>query len=106
MIYEIRVYEHAEGQAESVRKRFNTEVVPRFPKHGIELVGAFIDQDSEKLTYVTRFGSEDARKSAWASFSADPEWVAAKKASETNGPLVAKQTISVLRPAIQGLPLG
>ena len=106
MIYEMRVYEHVEGRADAVRARFEKEVVPRFPKHGIELVGAFVAGDDERLTYLTRFLSEEARKAAWASFASDPEWKLAKSASETDGPLIARQISTVLNPAISGLPLG
>jgi hypothetical protein len=42
MIYEIRVYDAAEGQAQSMRMRFEREVVPRLPHHGIELLGVFV----------------------------------------------------------------
>jgi hypothetical protein len=54
---------------------------------------------------VTRFADEDARKKAWASFAADPEWATAKAASEPDGPLLKNQTISVLSPAVAGLLL-
>jgi hypothetical protein len=55
---------------------------------------------------MTRFANDAARKQAWASFAADPEWVAVKAASETGGALLKNQTVSVLSPAISGLPLG
>jgi L-rhamnose mutarotase len=106
MIYEMRIYEHVEGRAEAVRKRFEDEVVPRLPKHGIELLGVFIAAEEKKLTYLTRYKDENARKAAWASFTADPEWKAAKAASETNGPLIARQIATVLAPVVAGLPLG
>ena len=38
--------------------------------------------------------------------AADPEWLAVKAASETDGPLLKNQIVSVLSPAIAGLPLG
>jgi hypothetical protein len=107
MIYEIRVYESVPGQAEAMRKRFKNEVIPRLPRHGIELVGAFISPiEDDKLTYVTRFVDEEARKKGWTSFGADPEWKAVKAASELHGPLLQSQSISVLSPAWPGLPLG
>lgn len=105
MIYEIRVYEHAEGRAEAVRVRFEKEVAPRFAKHGIELLGAFTDRDTGRLTYITRFADDEARQRGWASFSADPEWKAIKAASETDGPLVVGQHISIMTPAMTGLPI-
>jgi hypothetical protein len=108
LIYEIRVYEAAEGRAEAMRRRFRDKVATTFfPRHGIELLGAFTAPDEDgRLTYMTRFADEDARKKAWASFAADPEWAAVKAASETDGPLLKQQTVSVLSPAIAGLPLG
>ena len=106
MIYEMRVYEHADGRADAVRQRFEKEVVPRFPKHNIELVGVFVDVKTQYLTYLTRFPSEEARKKAWESFGADPEWRAVKASSEADGPLIAKQVISVLSPAMSGLSIG
>ena len=48
---------------------------------------------------------EEARAAAWASFGADPGWQAAKKDSEVDGPLVVKQHVSLLEPAIADLPL-
>lgn len=106
MIYEMRVYEHAAGQAEAVRTRFEAEVAPRFPKHNIDLVAAFVEDETGHLVYLTRFPDEASRKAAWESFGSDPDWLAAKKASEVDGPLVEKQRKSVLSPAIAGLPIG
>jgi hypothetical protein len=108
LIYEIRVYEAAEGRADAMRRRFCDNVATRFfPRHGIELMGVFTaPAEDGRLTYVTRFADEDARKKAWAAFGADPEWAALKAASETEGPLLKNQIISVLSPAMAGLPLG
>ena len=108
MIYEIRVYEAAEdSKAQAMRARFYDHVATRFfPRHGIELLGAFTAPTEDgRLTYMTRFPSEEARKAAWSAFAADPEWIALKKASEVNGPLLKNQTISVLSPAIASLLL-
>lgn len=108
MIYEIRVYEAVEGRAEAMRRRFRDSVATKFfPRHGIELVGAFTaPAEDGRLTYMTRFADEDARKKAWAAFGTDPEWAAVKAASETDGPLLKNQIVSVLSPAMAGLPLG
>jgi len=107
LLYEIRIYEAAEGQAVAMRQRFQQEVVPRMPKHGIELVGVFVaPQEDGRLTYLTRFDDEAARTAAWEAFGADPDWRAAKAASEVNGPLLQKQTVSILSPVLAGLLLG
>jgi hypothetical protein len=107
VIYEIRVYEASDGNAEAMKTRFKNEVVKRFfPNHGIELLDVFESPaDASRLTYLTRFKSEDDRARAWAAFGADPEWRAVKTASETDGPLLKSQTVSVLSPALAGLLL-
>jgi len=107
VIYEIRNYEAADGKADAMKARFKNEVVKRFPSHGIELLGVFESQnDTSRLTYLTRFKSEDDRSRAWAAFGADPEWLVVKAATEVNGPLLKNQTVSVLSPAVAGLLLG
>src|SRR6202000_2485807 len=106
LIYEIRVYEAVDGKADAMKTRFKNEVVKRLPGHGIELLGVFESAaDASRLTYVTRFKSEEDRSQAWAAFGADPEWRAIKAASEVNGPLLKNQTVSVLSPAVAGLLL-
>lgn len=107
LIYEIRIYEAVEGKAPAMRARFKEHVVPRMPRHGIELVGVFeAPVDDGRITYLTRFKSEEDRTKAWAAFGGDSEWKAIKAASETNGPLLKNQTVSVLTPAVAGLLLG
>lgn len=108
LIYEIRVYEAAEGRAEAMRRRFlDVVAVKFFPRHGIEVVGAFTTAvEDGRLTYMTRFPDEDSRKKAWAAFKADPEWVSVKATSEADGPLMKNQVISVLSPAAPGFLLG
>ena len=107
MIYEIRVYEAAEGKADAMRRRFLEVVATKFfPRHGIELIGSFTSQTEDgRLTYMTRFADEDARKKAWAAFGADTEWAAAKASSEVDGPLLKNQVVSVLSPMSASLLL-
>lgn len=107
MIYEIRTYEAAEGKAAEMRDRFTGIVASKFfPRHGIELLGAFVAPSEDgRLTYMTRFKSEEARKKAWDAFAADPEWAKVKEETEKGGPLLKKQSISILSPAIAGLVL-
>lgn len=106
MIYEVRIYEAADGKADAMKARFKNEVVKRFPLHGIELLGVFESEaEANRLTYLTRFASEDDRTKSWASFGADPDWRAVKAASEVDGPLLKSQSVSVLSPAVAGLLL-
>ena len=107
MIYEIRIYEAAEGKADAMKTRFKNEAATRFPNHGIELLGVFESpSDASRLTYLTRFKSEAERTKAWAAFGADPEWLMVKSATEKNGPLLKSQTVSVPSPAVAGHLLG
>jgi len=66
LIYEIRVYEAAEGRAEAIASPVSRQGRDQFfPRHGIELLGAFTAPDEDgRLTYMTRFADEDARKKA------------------------------------------
>lgn len=107
MIYEIRVYEAVEGKADAMRRRFLEIVAARFfPRHGIELIGTFTSQTEDgRLTYMTRFADDGARKKAWAAFGADADWATAKAASEIDGPLLKSQVISVLSPVDASLLL-
>jgi hypothetical protein len=107
VIYEIRIYEAADGKADAMKARFKNEVVKRLPAHGIELLGVFESAtEQSRLTYLTRFKSEDDRSKAWTAFGADPDWRAVKAATEVDGPLLKSQTVSVLLPAVAGLLLG
>jgi hypothetical protein len=106
VIYEIRVYEPEAGKADAMRDRFKQYVVSRFAKHGIELVGAFEPtEDDGRLIYITRFENEEKRGKGWAAFAADAEWLEIKARSETDGPLLKRQSVSVLSPALAGLLL-
>jgi len=87
LIYEIRVYEAADGRADAMRRRFlDVVAVKFFPRHGIDVVGVFTAPGEDgRLTYITRFANEDAQKKAWAAFAADSEWVSAKATSGADG---------------------
>jgi hypothetical protein len=51
LIYEIHVYEAADGKADAMRARFVNEVASKFFPHGIELVGLFVGvQEDGRLT--------------------------------------------------------
>jgi hypothetical protein len=85
----------------ALRARFIDEVASKFfPRHGIELLGAFVGLKDD----MTRFEDEAAREKAWAAFSSDPEW-GKVTASVAQGPMLKQQTVSVLSPAISGLVL-
>jgi NIPSNAP len=93
--YEIRTYIAAPGKLEELHARFRNHTMKIFKRHGIEVVGFWGPTDKEKgsdntLIYVLVFPNREARDRAWKNFGADPEWLAARKESETNGRLTEK----------------
>jgi hypothetical protein len=101
MIYEIREYTVVPGRLGQLIKRFNDHALKLFPRHGMECV--FISmtdlgENSNEIVYVMKFDSYADMEQRWNSFLADPEWQAAKAASEAGGPLVAKLRRRVVNP--------
>jgi hypothetical protein len=93
--FELRTYHAAPGKMEALHKRFREHTVALFKKHGMENLGYWIQFDkegklSDKLTFLLAYPDCEAREKSWKAFTADPDWKAAAKASEANGPLVQK----------------
>jgi len=93
--YELRIYHAAPGKLEDLHNRFRNHTNALFVKHGMEIVGFWGPTDKEKgsatdLIYVLAYPSREAREASWKAFAADPDWVAARKASEVNGKLTDK----------------
>lgn len=97
MIEELRAYVPHEGKAEALRTRFLDKVRPIFARLGIELVATYSNPaEPEETWYLTRFADMTTRDALWDRFKTDEEWLAIKAASETDGPLLKEQRISVL----------
>jgi hypothetical protein len=93
--YELRIYHAMPGKLENVHDRFRKHTIALFQKHGMEVVGFWGPTDKEKgsekdLIYVLAYPSREAREASWKAFQADPEWIAARKASELEGKIVEK----------------
>lgn len=91
--FEMRTYYPAAGKMEALHARFRDHTVQLFKKHGMTQVGYWVTLTKEgapedKLVYLLAFPSREAREKAFAAFGRDPEWVAARNASEVNGKLV------------------
>ena len=94
-VYELRTYTATPGKLPNVLARFRDHTVKLFEKHGMVNIGYFVPTDAgdganEKLIYVLEHASRDAAKASWAAFNADPDWKAARTASELEGKIVAK----------------
>lgn len=91
-VYELRIYHIAPGKAEDLHNRFRNHTLKLFKKHGIESIGYWmpVDAKDQRLHFLLRYPSRDAREVSWKAFVGDPAWQAAYKASEANGKLVEK----------------
>jgi len=93
--FELRTYTAAPGKLEALHARFRNHTNALFVKHGMKIVGFWVPSDKDKgadntLVYMLEFPDRAAREKAWEAFRADPEWIAARDASEANGKLVDK----------------
>jgi len=100
MIYELRTYWAAPGKSENLHARFRNLTMGVFKRLNMEVVGFWrpVEPTAESgdLVYVLRFADEAAMKAAWEAFRADPEWIAGRAASETDGKLAERVTSVVL----------
>jgi hypothetical protein len=97
--FELRVYYTNPGKLDDLHARFRDHTCKLFEKHGITNIGYWtpLDNPEGKLFYVLAYPSREAREKAWKEFGADPDWKAARDASEKNGKLVAKVESSFLK---------
>lgn len=93
-VYELRIYTCNEGKLDALLARFRDHTCKLFEKHGIGNVGYWVPVDEENgskntLIYIIEHKSRDAAKASWKAFGADPDWQAARKASEEGGKILA-----------------
>jgi hypothetical protein len=93
--FELRTYYAHPGKLEELHARFRNHTIALFKKHGMTVVGfwaptAPAEAAANTLVYVLAYPSDEARETAWKAFGSDPDWIAARDASERNGKLVAR----------------
>ena len=101
--FEMRTYHAAPGRLEALHARFRDHTNKLFQKHGMTLVGYWVPADKDKgagntLVYILAFPNREARDRSFRAFGADPEWRAARQASEVNGALVERVESVFLNP--------
>jgi hypothetical protein len=100
-VFELRIYHAAEGKMKALNTRFSEHTNKLFKKHGMTIIGFWqptgADHD-KKLIYILAFPSRAAADKSWKAFRDDPEWKAAKAASEKNGTLVDKVDSVFMKP--------
>ena len=85
------------SQPAILMRRFHDHTMKLFEKHGMQNIVYWVpDQEPEsqqRLVYLLAHKSQDAAKASFAGFRTDPDWLAAKKASEetAGGSLTVKE---------------
>jgi hypothetical protein len=101
-VFEMRTYYANPGKMDALHARFRDHTNKLFVKHGMTLIGFWspinAKEADEKMIYILAFPSEEAAKKSWKAFQMDPDWIAAKKASEKDGSLVKKVESVYLNP--------
>jgi hypothetical protein len=103
-VYELRTYYTLEGRLPALNARFKDHTLKLFEKHGMKNIvyGTPIEKDGkpvgDKLVYLLAHKSQEAAQASFAAFNKDPEWVAARDASEKDGKIVSKVESQFLVP--------
>src|ERR1051325_8732762 len=91
-VFEMRTYYANKGKMDALHARFRDHTNKLFVKHGMTLIGYWSPLDAkeaeQKMVYILAYPSKEARDKSWKAFQNDPDWKAAKAASEKDGPLV------------------
>lgn len=111
--FELRTYYAAEGKLDALNTRFRDHTTALFTRHGMANVSYWmpVENPDRKLIYLLSYPDLAARETSWKAFQADPEWVAARTASEVAGKLVVKVesrflTLTDFSPAMKVDPVG
>ncbi len=91
-VFELRTYTTHPGRLDALVRRFRDHTVRLFEKHGMVNIGYWLPQDEplseNTLIYVLSHESREAATESWSAFRSDPEWNAARDASQADGPIV------------------
>ena len=98
--YEYRRYQVVHGRMEELKDRFAEATIPMWKKAGIEPVAFFEPRigDPNVLHYLLKWDDLGRREKIWEAFRVNPEWAAARKKSEENGPLLEGMTNEIWVP--------
>lgn len=89
-IFEMRTYKTTPGNLQRLMARFRNHTLGFFKKHGMTNLFYWQLMPDQKeadntLIYMLAHASKDAAVASFAAFRADPDWIAAKAASEKEG---------------------
>ena len=101
-VFEMRTYYAHPGKMSALHERFRKHTCKLFDKHGMTLIGFWSPSEAKeaekKMVYILAFPSRKAAEQSWKAFREDPEWKAAKDASEKEGRLVDRVDSLFLNP--------
>jgi hypothetical protein len=90
-VFELRTYTSHEGRLNDVINRFRDHTIKYFDRHGLVSIGYWVPKERPNtLIYVLAHPSREAATKNWDAFRNDPDWKAARGASEANGPILVK----------------
>jgi len=101
MIYEMRTYHCAPGRLPALSARFADVTLAFWEKYGIRQVGfwtTLIGPSNQALTYMLQWENLAERETKWNAFASDPEWIAARVASEVENIIVERIENQILAP--------
>lgn len=105
--FELRIYKCEPGRLAALHARFRDHTLKLFTKHGMTHIGYWTPMDAaqganDTLIYILAHASREAAAASFKAFREDPDWVAARKASEekAGGSLTVKDGVQsiFLRP--------
>ena len=99
-MFELRTYTTTKGNLDALHARFRDHTIKLFEKHGMTNVAYWAPLKGQKgaddtLIYILAHKSVDAAKASFDAFRQDPDWIAARKASEekAGGSLTTKDGV-------------
>jgi hypothetical protein len=86
-LFELRVYTAAPGRLDALNARFRNHTTSLFNRHGIGQFGYWVPMKDQPgadntLLYLLTHPDRDSANKAFAAFRQDPDWLAARAASE------------------------
>ncbi len=86
-VFELRIYKTPPERLENLNARFRDHTLNLFAKHGMTNFGYWTPMDekhgrSNTLIYILAHKSREAAAESFNNFRKDPDWLAARKASE------------------------
>lgn len=101
--FELRTYKAAPGKLDALHQRFREHTIALFSRHGMTHFGYWVpveekDGAGQTLIYILAHKSPEAAKASFAGFRADPDWIAAKEASERDGSLTERVDSLLMKP--------